>query len=371
MATRGYFTVITKSHLAFARVLMSKLRQLDPGADFMVFLADNIDGRFEPAQEAFDVIQPEQYMTPLELRTLTFQYNAFELCCACKAFAHRHIDQQCDVDSWMYFDSDIRVTLSPEPLFHELPSSSVVLSPHTLTPIKAHLAWPAETNILRCGVYNSGWLLMRRSAHATEFIQWFISRLTSLCFDGHRDTFVDQLWLNLAPVHLKGIGITQNAGVNIGYWNLHERHLSFSSQRDLLCNGAAAYFVHFSGWEIERPRQVSKHADYFKENPPPCWEELGELYRAELLEANYENIRCYPYSFARFSNGDLIQPEMRRYYHVMTEKGRFQDVSPFDNADWFKEQLKKPRLRGMRRSIPRPVRQWMKRQVARIFPSRV
>ena len=51
-----FFTIITKSYLAQARVLAAQLAEFHPNIKFLVVLVDNQDGYFDPAKEKFEKI---------------------------------------------------------------------------------------------------------------------------------------------------------------------------------------------------------------------------------------------------------------------------------------------------------------------------
>ena len=52
-------TIVAKNFLSFARVLGWSLRQHHPDVPFFVVLADQVDGRFDPAAEPFEVVPLE------------------------------------------------------------------------------------------------------------------------------------------------------------------------------------------------------------------------------------------------------------------------------------------------------------------------
>ncbi len=323
-------TVVTKAYLAYARLLMSRLGDIDPKASRYVFLVDPIDGCFDPARERFTVVTPDEYMDRAELRMLAFQYTAFELCNALRAFAHQYLSRTTTHESWMYFDSDIYPIAAANPMLEERPDASVYITPHILEPCPRHLIFPLETNLLRYGIYNSGWLGIRRSPDAEKFIEWFLLRLRSYCFNFHRDTYVDQLWLNLAPLFLQGVHIVRHAGANIGYWNLHERPLTESAEGDIKAAGQNALFTHFSGWDPDEPNRVSRNYK-FPGEPSPVWRRIAVLYRERLLSAGLDECRSWPYGWQRYTDGRVIGLAERRKYADACRKGEWpKDADPFE-----------------------------------------
>ena len=57
-------TIVAKSFLSFARVLGRSLREHHPALPFVVVLADEIDGVFQPDAEAFEVVPLDRLDIP-------------------------------------------------------------------------------------------------------------------------------------------------------------------------------------------------------------------------------------------------------------------------------------------------------------------
>jgi hypothetical protein len=334
MSGDAYFTVVTKSHLAGARVLMHRLRSFDPAAQQYVFLADRVDDYFDPLEENFRIVMLDDYLDVNERTSLTFQYSGFELCNALKAYAHRYINSTTQFTKWSYFDSDILPLSNPHILFAERPDASIYVTPHALSPYPVDLMW-LETLFLRFGVLNGGWMAMRRSNDATTFIDWFISRLEHYCFDQYRNTFVDQLWLNFCPLLFGGFHIVRHPGANIGYWNLPTRALEFHDGI-LMVGQEQALFLHFSGWEIDKPMALSKHCAQL--SAPPAWKAMALTYREELVATGYFECQSWPYTWNEYQAGGVIKrPDRRRYADLLLRGVWPHDLNPFDNPQLLRQ----------------------------------
>lgn len=333
--------------MAYARVLMDCLRAVDPAVTQYVFLADNVDGYFNPADESFQVVLPEDFVEPSDLNQMAFQYTAFELSTALKAYAHRYMLRKTCCDDWMYFDSDIYPISSCKALL-ERPNNgdaTIFLTPHILKACPPDLIW-LETLFLHYGIYNGGWLGIRRSADAEVFIEWYVLRLRTHSFSEYRFSFTDQLWLNLAPLYLHGFSVVDDPGANIGYWNLHERNMTETPDGSNEVDGTTVSFVHFSGWDATNPMTVTRY--YPQIESSPAWRKFAAAYSKDLLSAGLLTTRTWPYSWACYENGQVIGAQDRRKFADQSYDGSWPaTLDPFKCPDRFSE----PTLKGLKKQL--------------------
>ena len=330
MATNpACFTVVTKNYLPYARALMSRLALVEPTASRYVFMADEIEGYFVPEAEEFAVVPCDEYVAADELRRMTFQYTGFELSNALKAHAHRYLHRQTQHGLWLYYDSDIFPLTSCLALLEKDTEALIFLSPHILRAADASTI-DLETNFLWSGIYNGGLLGVRRSPQTANFIEWFIERMATHGFNCYRHTFVDQLWLNLVPILFNKVHVIRHPGVNIGYWNLHERPVTEEPVSTFTVDGVPVVFVHFSGWDADQPEQLSRHR--VSVVPNAAVRKLLELYRQQMIAAGLPSANTWPYSWANYEDGRAIQlGERRRYADELLAGGWADGASPFAN----------------------------------------
>jgi hypothetical protein len=328
-------TIITKRYLAQARVLTQSLREHHPEAQVYVLLADRVGDDFDPVAEPFDLIALGDLSDQPLVQQMCFYYNAFELCCALRPALHAYLYEHTDHAAWLFLDADILVCASLDPLWEQLASASILLSPHSLAPVAPPHVETLELNVLRQGIYNGGCLGLRRasatvraastqenqsSTAALAFIQWWQQRLTDYCFNDIalqdvRGLAGDQQWLNLVPLYFEDVAILRHRGANVGHWNLIERgDLTLLDHRWMI-GGEALLFFHFSGWDWQDPLQVSRHNPLYQNADSAAWAQLALDYRNRLQASGHEAALAYPYAFDRFDNGDPIWAPMRRAYH--------------------------------------------------------
>ena len=325
------FTVVTKNYLPYARVLMERLALVEPETARYVFLADEPDGCFDPAAERFTVVPPRAYLDGDELAPMSFQYTGFELSNALKAFAHRYLNRQTGHGAWMYYDADIYPVASAWEVFAEDGAASIFLSPHVLYAGGAE-AVASEANVLQWGVYNGGWLGLRRSTRTDAFLDWFVTRMKTHCFNAYRHTFVDQLWLGLVPVVMEGVHVVRHPGINLGYWNGYERPVTAHADGTLEVRGRPLLFVHFSGWDPAHPAQWTRHFPEIV--PEAAVRPIMEAYADTLVRAGLPACREWPYGWSRYHDGRPIQVHERRRYADRLSDGSWPaGKSPFGSPE--------------------------------------
>ena len=79
MNRQAFFTIVTKSHLAYARALALQLKKFHGSIPFYVFLADHPDGCFDVDKEPFQAIPLEKFLPAGLLSTTSGYYTAYEL----------------------------------------------------------------------------------------------------------------------------------------------------------------------------------------------------------------------------------------------------------------------------------------------------
>ena len=341
MSQQVVCTIITKSYLAFARVLSQTLTQHNPNAKLYVLLADSPDGYFEPANEPFDIIFLEDLLDQPLVKKMCFYYTPLELCCALRGMLHEYIYEKKIADSWIFLDSDILVFNSLEEIFDQLKTTSILLNPHIISPVAQKLVNPIELEVLASGIYNGGFLGLSRTEDTKKFIDWFKHRLAHYAFNRRGKEsigllFLDQLWLNLVPHFFQGVSFLTHPGANAAYWSLHS-HTVTKQADTFFVEGKPLLFTHMSCWDISQPEVIHKYLSI--ESITHYWGEWGNYYRKLLLENGYEECKKYPYSFDKFSSGRKILAAMRYLYYEKVFSAESLTMNPFANANYFTSQL--------------------------------
>ena len=100
--------ICTKSHLAYARMLMADVARFHPDWQRVVLLADDPEGCFNPAGEPFEIVSIDQLHVPAP-PSFFFRHTPYELCAACRPRFLKWMVEARKPDILFYLDGDSRV----------------------------------------------------------------------------------------------------------------------------------------------------------------------------------------------------------------------------------------------------------------------
>jgi hypothetical protein len=334
------FTIVTKSYLAYAKALAVKLQEFHPGASFTIFVVDpdgmgnEADGTNAKIRSAADLFDGDTF------RLMTGYYTADELCNACKPWAHAALLREPSIKTTLYLDSDVYLTGSLKPLLEDLGGKSILLTPHVLKPVVDGANEGLERAFLNGGVFNGGCLALSSSADADTFLQWWKHRLLYQCLRFVPGLCVDQSWLNFVPALFpeSSFVVCRRPGVNVGHWNMHERHLALDGCGGFTADGDPVMFLHFSGWDWRKPEIPSKYALTAPGPSSEAWSFAGLMFRDLLVNSGIEKISRLSYAYATAADGSPIDPEMRRRFLAAVKQGENDSNEIFLNPSKFRAQ---------------------------------
>jgi hypothetical protein len=193
-----------------------------------------------------------------------------------------------------YIDPDIVLYAGLEKLSAILDSSHVVLTP-MLTVANATVTTD-ELVALRHGIYNLGFIGVKYSDETFRFVKWWQERLRKHCIiDKPRGLFVDQKWVDLAPLFFKGIFLFPDPGYNMAWWNFSERKLLKSGNKYYVNNlDHKLVFFHFSGYKVGTDFYTGRvnQPEYSFKVRPDLFEIFGD-YSNRLEKNQYKRFEQY------------------------------------------------------------------------------
>jgi hypothetical protein len=347
MSDVDYCTIVTKSHLSYARVLAKTLQEHNPNSKFFVLLADQRDEYFDPENEPFDLITLEELDNQEDIQRMCFYYTPSELCFCLRAWLHEYMFQNSPFEKWIYLDADMIVCHSLNRISDQLDHTSIMLSPHLINidppqSIDVKAIRRLESYLLRNGgIYNGGFLALRRTEESEAFIRYFKDRLRMYGFDNRPMQSGDQFWLTCVPLYFRDVSVLRDPGGNLAYWNLFERNIKQDSSGEIRVNGEPLLFFHFAGFDMNTPHKLTTYALSSElKIVPSSIAKLAKNYRRLLIDNGYEVSSNYPYAFAKFKSGQIITPMMRRLYFEDFYRGKTCEGSPFEQYDYFKTRLR-------------------------------
>jgi hypothetical protein len=310
-ARHAAFTICARNYFAQALLLHRSYRTHHPDADFHVLLVDRRD-------EAFAARFPDVRITWVEdvglphFAAHALRFDVIELSTNVKAHSLALLLEH--YETALYIDPDMVVFDALAPVYDALADSNIVVTPASMTPIlDGHR--PDDVEFLRVGVFNLGFIGVRRGDEALRFLRWWSDRCLS---DGFHETqsgvFVDQKWIDLVPCYFDGCCILKDPGINMAQWNLHERTLSVVDGRYRVNGGVPLRLFHFSSFNPHKPQAIAHRQSRFAEGSRTDLALLLDDYAAQLLAAGYDAFSQLEYGFDYFPSGEYVSPTLRRLY---------------------------------------------------------
>lgn len=291
------FTICSNNYLAQAKTLGDSLLKYNPDYKFIIFLCDKKNEKID-----YSFFDPYQIIEACEIGIEKFdemdkKYNIIELNTSVKPFVFDYIYNNFqDAKFVMYFDPDTCVFDKLAPIEEELENSSILLTPHIYTPIEFDGKTPTENTFTQHGTYNLGFLGTKRDKNTFELLTWWKRRLEINCFNRPQNgVFVDQLPMNFAPLFFDGVQISDNWGLNMAPWNLHERFLTLKDKKYFINDKKPLIFYHFSNCSPLEPDLLSNYYNRITFSGQGSLKEIYANYKTTVLKNNYakfSQIKC-------------------------------------------------------------------------------
>ncbi len=289
------FTLCSINYLAQAKTLYESLKRTNPTWHFIIGLVDkNVKG-IDLSFLGCEVLEVEKIGID-GFDDMVRAYSIVEFMTSVKPFYFSYLlKTHPEIDKLVYFDPDIMVLNSLAGLETKLDHNDIILTPHFTTPIQDACS-PTEKHVFSTGVFNLGFLAVKRSANTFAMLGWWERKLRTECFlDLSRGYFVDQLWMNLVPACFDRVLIDKYPGYNMAHWNLHERVI-VETPEGTLVNNVPLVFYHFSHFHPGRPNEIAAgHTRYSFANRPDL-KNIFRTYTDDLLKNRYfefKKVPCY------------------------------------------------------------------------------
>lgn len=255
-----FFTIVTANYLPFAVSLLDSAKTHHPEFEFCICLTDYISPEVIVQNELmkkYPILQLHEIKAE-EFEFITVNYNPMQLANSSKILFANYFLNEKKFDQVIFADSDML-------FFNRLPVNVIngnnnVFTPHFTSPPPIEMK-RQELEVLNAGLINGGFFILRKSEETNKYITWFRERSVKDCvYDFSRGIYGEQLWLNLVPLYFSNISVETNKGLNVAYWNLHERIISEKKGTFFINKTVPLYFFHYSGWDYKEPLNISKWA---------------------------------------------------------------------------------------------------------------
>jgi hypothetical protein len=338
--TLQFFTIVARNYLAYAFVLGKSVLQHHPDASFSIFLMDDVERSWQASIEAqgFRCIYPDEI--PMQhYRKFVFQYNITEACTGVKPFVAQMLFDR-GAEKIIYVDPDILCFRRFDEVLLALDKYCIVLAPHLCT-FKPDDFYPGERALMTTGVFNLGFLALRKGHTASQLIAWWSQHLRYECIEEpEMGLFVDQKWMDLVPACFDNVYIMRSTAYDIAYWNLRERILEERGGALHEKNsGEQVAFMHFSGFALENLDSIHKYAlgnpfsgaiqkKRFSLAQRPDLVGPFHRYKELLIGANIQSLSKIPYAYSTYDNGQPIS-QLERSLYLSSASWRASNSDPF------------------------------------------
>jgi hypothetical protein len=307
------YTIVSRAYVPHARVLARSFARHHPGEKLWVLLIDDVDRTIDDRHEPFFALRLEDLDVDVaEIHRMALLFGG-KLIAVIKPWVFDHFLSR-GSDSVLYIDGDFVIFDSLQAMV-AASNRNVILVPHVLNPIPQDGKDPSETAILGAGMFNAG-MFGVGSAHG-GFIEFLQERLRRECiFDAPRMRFNEQRWLDFVPA-LFPHHVVRDPGVDVAYWNLHERPLS-KRDGNWFAGGAALRAFHFSSFD---PRTTGVGGRYELDPAPrvqarsdPLFAELCDGYRQALLADGFTDQHDSPFGLETLPDGLPVYHGLRALF---------------------------------------------------------
>lgn len=237
-----YLVFSTKSFHSRAKVCVDSIEKFSDPDDEIIW------------HEADESIPVNQYVDGLPLTRLQAALEQLEAGAECV------ISLGADCVFYGSIKRDIEGWRSFNPYGEE---PQIMLCPHVLKPLPVDSYFPSQQGLYRTGHANADFVVFYNSENTKNILRWLINQ--PMVDKPAAGIFYEQTWLSALPFMFPGIGVIQDPGYNVAYFNYHEN-------RDL----SRLKFIQFSGYVKGQPEAMSRYQTRW---PAGCEGALLEYYK--------------------------------------------------------------------------------------------
>ncbi len=318
-------TICSVNYIGKALVLFDSYTKNHPDHDFYLLVVDRkTDLKID--RKGLNLIWVEELMLPNFLKH-AFSYDVIEFNTNVKPAALKKLLNL--YKAVLYLDPDIEVYSSLNSVFESLGGASIVVTPHSNTPVLDGFK-PDDLELLKFGAFNLGFVGVSQCDEGFAFLDWWSERcLEHGYYEPQLGLAVDQKWVGLAPCFFPNLKVLHDQGLNVAFWNLHERKLEKVDGSWTVNGTTALKFIHFSSFGAGVPGLVAHKQTRFIIGSRPDFSELAIEYEKKLAANASSEFSEQPYGFDFFDDGTYIAPALRRFYGALRADAFLSENNPF------------------------------------------
>lgn len=356
------YTSICMNYLPKALTLGESLKKTNKDVKFFIILLERSIPKEWPkkANKIVDKVILAKDLGFEDFDKFIFKHSIVEASTAVKGQALVHLLENYD-DKVLYIDPDIKVYSSLKELSDILDRHSVILTPHVTIPETEEIdIQNNELCALQHGVYNLGFVGVKKDEEGLKFAKWWRDRLSLYCYDDiPRGIFTDQRWCDLAPAYFD-VYIMKNPGYNMAPWNLSKRKISYKNKEILVNDKYELVFFHYSGFDSGANQTVF---DYYVPDKDNYIYTLRDEYIEEMNKNGQMDIGNYKWSYDYYFNNQKIDRNIRIQYRDQKLFNSI-DTNPFSLSNEHLDYL----MNGKFNSVQKTSESFLRRVFRRIIP---
>ncbi|MES2372512.1 MAG: glycosyl transferase [Bacteroidota bacterium] len=349
MTKTAGLTICSFNYIPKALVLLESYHSFHPDHSLFILIVDKKRPDFTFSAAYINIIWVQDLVVE-NFYKYAFCFDVIELNTNVKPMAMKHLLKE--HTKVIYLDPDIQIFSRLDLVIEELNSASIVITPHSYTPILDGYK-PDDADLLRFGAYNLGFIGVSKCDEADLFLDWWSDRCLNLgYYEPHAGLAVDQKWMDLAPAFFPGLKILRNVGLNVAFWNLHERQLSKIDNSWFVNKNTPLVFFHFSSFNVTSPEAIAYKQTRYASGSRPDFVLLSKTYSEQLIKFGSEKYEKEKYGFDYFDDGIYINPTLRRFYSIL-EGEFFSEENPFLATSKIRKFALKNHLLKLNRDSPK------------------
>lgn len=350
------FTICAKNYIGLALALEQSIKEYNDDVEFLIFVADEFseEEEIEDLPENIIIAKDAIGISHDQWNQMSFKYDLTEFCTSIKPSCFKYVFKEFNADACIYFDPDILVFNSLDTIYNKLESNSIVVTPHITTIQDIYTGKLNERNLLYSGMFNLGFMALKKDDNAKKMLDWWEIRLEDRCFQNMMENyFTDQKWIDFLPSFFPTqLLVSHDLGLNVAPWNFYEREIinednSFFVKNRIKKEVDTVYpltFVHFSGFNYKALINGDIVQGNIKEfGIYPDYQKIFDLYSDFIKQSDFSRYVQLSYSYGCFSNQVSISSVYRKLFRRLYEDEKITS-NPFEANNSFYLSLKQAKL---------------------------
>lgn len=222
---RYYCTLFDSNYLTRGLAMYRSLLANDPAFHLYIFAFDD---------KALEVLLGEEltHVTVVSLREFEDEQllaikqsrSRAEYCWTCTSSIILYCIEKYALDHCTYLDADLWFFGSPEPLFRELGSRSILLTEHRYS--------PAYAKDIKNGKFCVQFVTFKNDERGMAALKWWREQCLAWCFARHEDgKFGDQGYLTDWESRFPGVHSLQHLGGGVAAWNVQQYKFTLEDKK--------------------------------------------------------------------------------------------------------------------------------------------